>query len=117
MRSFFPAKRISYCRLTGSMRLSGVNWISPRSGQGTGSALQTGRGLEADAVMTVAASPEDQQSELVIQLISLTDGRICSAGGRFITRGRQMEHGKKASFPDARPSLSMPAGKKAAPVY
>ncbi len=120
----FPAKKISVLppdRVDAAIRSKIPDFAALRS-QDRGSALaKTGRGLEADAVMNGMLLPrEDQQSELVIQLISLTDGRVLFWQAVDLSPGDgQMEHtAKKALLSEMLAPVFEHAGKrkKAAPV-
>jgi hypothetical protein len=92
--------------------------------QERGSALaRAGKGLPADAVMNGMILQKDDAAELVIQLISLTDGRVLFWQSVDLSpKDGQIEHeAKKAALTDILAPVLEHAGKKkksapAAPV-
>jgi hypothetical protein len=119
----FPAKRISVLppdRVDAAIRKKIPDFASLRS-QDRGSALaKTGRALGADAVMNGMFLPREDQAELVIQLISLTDGRILFWQAVDLSpRDGQIDHtAKKALITEMLTPVLEHAGtrKKPAPV-
>jgi len=117
----FSSKRIKVLppdQVDAAMKIQNPDFVSMNS-QDRGSALaKAARGLPADAVMNGMILPKDDAAELVIQLISLTDGRVLfwQAVDLSSKDGQIGHEGKKAALAEMLAPVLEHAGKRKIPV-
>lgn len=117
----FSSKRIKVLppdQVDAAMKRQSPDFSNVKS-QDRGSALaRAGKGLPADAVMNGMVLPKDDEAELVIQLISLTDGRVLFWQAVDLSpKDGQIGHdGKKAALAEMLAPILEHAGKRNKPA-